>query len=214
MWKWSVFGLLIVMLLSGCQIHKSEVVPYGEEVETLPLSNEEPSFNDTEMVPQDDTNTEITLEQDEIAFMPTYLEIPAIRLQTSIELVKVLENGQMDVPKAFDRVGILAPWILPGEKGNAVISGHVDHRTGPAVFFNLKKLKAGDQILIKGQEGQKLTFVVQSVESFLTDEAPLERIFGDSDKSHLNLITCTGKYNRKTQDHTHRLVVFSELQAS
>ncbi|MED4750995.1 class F sortase [Brevibacillus choshinensis] len=143
--------------------------------------------------------------------IPKTLQIPAIQLSTLVEPVGVLQNGQMDVPKAFDRVGILAPWTRPGMKGNAVIAGHFDHYTGPAVFYNLRKLQPGDHIKVSDAAGKILTFQVNRVESFLADQAPIEKIFGDTDGSHLNLITCSGKFNKKKQEHARRLVVFSEL---
>ncbi|KMZ41144.1 MULTISPECIES: class F sortase [Bacillales] len=143
--------------------------------------------------------------------MPTLLHIPKLNLQARVEPVGVLPNGQMDVPKAFDRVGILSPWTKPGMKGNAVIAGHFDHYTGPAVFYHLKKLKPGDKIIVREAKGKTLTFQVRRVESFQTAEAPIDQIFGNAEHSHLNLITCSGKFNKKTQEHARRLVVFSEL---
>lgn len=143
--------------------------------------------------------------------MPKWLNIPAIHLETVVEPVGVLPNGQMDVPKAFDRVGILAPWTKPGMRGSAVIAGHFDHYTGPAVFYHLRKLQPGDHVLVRDESGKTLTFEVTKVESFPADQAPIEQIFGDSDQSQLNLITCAGRFNKKKQEHAKRLVVFSEL---
>ncbi|USG65286.1 sortase [Brevibacillus ruminantium] len=144
-------------------------------------------------------------------FQAAKIRIPAIRLQTAIEKVGVLANGQMGVPKSFDKVGILAPWTNPGELGSAVIAGHFDHYTGPAVFYRLRDLKAGDEIIVSDPKGSSLTFQVTRVESFKTSEAPVEEIFSQSKGAHLNLITCSGKYNRKTGEHEKRLVVFSKL---
>ncbi len=142
---------------------------------------------------------------------PKKLQIPAIHLSTLIEPVGVLQNGQMDVPKAFDRVGILAPWTKPGMKGSAVIAGHFDHYTGPAVFYNLRKLQPGDHIQVSDEAGKVLTFQVNRVESFPASEAPIDQIFEQKEGAHLNLITCSGKFNKKKQEHARRLVVFSEL---
>lgn len=143
--------------------------------------------------------------------VPTRLLIPAIALDAEVETVQVLSNGQMGVPGDPERVGILMPWTKAGEPGNAVISGHVDHLTGPAVFYDLKKLSPGDRVIVANRAGTELTFLVTSVETFKTEEAPLQRIFGATDSKHLNLITCTGRFNRKTQEHERRLVVFTEL---
>ncbi|GIP35067.1 class F sortase [Paenibacillus sp. J2TS4] len=143
--------------------------------------------------------------------MPVRLEIPAIQIDANVIPVPILPNGQMGVPKQFDQVGILSPWTLPGEQGSAAISGHFDHYTGPAIFYGLKKLKPGDLIILSDSLEKKLTFTVQSVEVFKTSEAPLDRIFNTADKSYLNLITCAGKFNKKTQEHAMRLVVFTQL---
>lgn len=143
--------------------------------------------------------------------MPHRLVIPAIKLDSLVEPVGVLPNGQMDVPKAFDRVGILSPWTKPGMAGNAVIAGHFDHYTGPAVFYKLRKLKPGDPIMVNDAQGKTLTFRVKKIESYPSGQAPIDSIFGPSPHAQLNLITCSGKFNRKTQEHANRLVVFSEL---
>jgi len=72
-------------------------------------------------------------------------------------------------------------------------------------------LKKGDPVLITNTDGQYLVFQVVSMESYLTKEAPLEQIFGDTDEARLNLITCTGKYNRETKEYEERLVVYTRL---
>ncbi|MNM64889.1 Sortase family protein [compost metagenome] len=145
------------------------------------------------------------------AFLPDRLIIPAIHVDTKLKPVTVLENGQVDVPRDTDIAGILYPGILPGQKGNVIIDGHVDSYTGPAVFFHLKKLLPGNDIILTGAGGWKLTYEVESVEVFKPAEAPLERIFGPSGNRRLNLITCTGRYSRKKKEHEHRLVIFAKL---
>ncbi len=144
--------------------------------------------------------------------MPTQLNIPAIKVSAKIEPVALLPDGQMDVPKDSNIAGILYPGILPGAKGNVIIDGHVDSYIGPAIFFKLKKLNHGDEIIVSNSDGRKLTYIVESVESFTTAEAPLERIFGKSTEARMNLITCTGRYSRKKQEHEKRLIVFTKLK--
>lgn len=124
--------------------------------------------------------------------LPKRITIPVIKLDALVEPVGVLENGQMDVPKNFDRVGILSPWTKPGMMGNAVIAGHFDHYTGPAVFYHIRKLKPGDQIFVSDEHHKKLTFRVKKVESYLASQAPIDTIFGDTQQAQLNLITSQG----------------------
>jgi sortase (surface protein transpeptidase) len=42
---------------------------------------------------------------------------------------------------------------MPGQLGPAVIAGHVDSRTGPAVFHRLRDLRPGDQIRVRDGAG-------------------------------------------------------------
>lgn len=62
------------------------------------------------------------------------------------------------------------------------------------------------------QTGEKLTYIVESVEIYTTAEAPMERIFGKSTEARMNLITCTGRYSRKKKEHEKRLIVFTKLK--
>ncbi|EIT84316.1 Peptidase C60 sortase A and B [Fictibacillus macauensis ZFHKF-1] len=147
----------------------------------------------------------------EQSIVPTKLSIPAIHVKASIEKVGVLDNGQLGVPSSEESVGWYKDGVKPGERGNAVIDGHVDSRDGPAVFFDLKKVTPGDTVMLNDQKGKVLTFVVRNVKSYVTDKAPLPLIFGESKGRHLNLITCTGVFNSEKRTHEKRLVVYTDL---
>lgn len=142
---------------------------------------------------------------------PTTLYIPAIDVETEIVPVGILENGEMGVPEDDTKVGWFEPGYQPGLRGNAVIAGHVDNKRGPAVFFYLKDLKKGDKIHVSNDNGVTLTFIVQKTESYKTEEAPIQEIFGKFPRPRLNLITCTGRFDRKLGGHEERLVVYTEL---
>jgi len=115
----------------------------------------------------------------------------------------------MGVPKGTDNVGYLSNGVLPGAVGNAVMDGHVDSYVGPAVFFPLRNLSKGDVVIVKDAKGKAIEFAVEAVETYKTADAPIARIFGPTNESRLNLITCTGKYSRKKREHLERLVVYA-----
>lgn len=142
---------------------------------------------------------------------PNKIIIPSLQVKAIVEPVGVLENGQMAVPKDTEQTGLLSPGYLPGELGNAVIDGHVDNYTGPAVFFYLKKLKPNDQVILKDKTGRQLTFLVESTEIVTPHQVSIDKVFGPSAEPRLNLITCTGKYSRKKQEHEARLIVYTKL---
>jgi LPXTG-site transpeptidase (sortase) family protein len=100
---------------------------------------------------------------------------------------------------------------VPGEAGTAIIAGHVDTATSPAVFAGLSQLKKGDRFHVTRADGRRATFVVDDAESFDKDDFPDERVYGDTPDAQVRLITCAGAYDRQARDYTENLVVFAHL---
>ncbi|MDB5076167.1 MAG: peptidase family protein, partial [Chloroflexi bacterium] len=94
---------------------------------------------------------------------------------------------------------------------SAVIAGHLDTATGPAVFLHLGNLHAGDLLYVTVADGSERAFKVTELANYQLDKAPLTRIFGASDAAHLNLITCSGDWLPQQHVYTKRLVVYSTL---
>lgn len=142
---------------------------------------------------------------------PRVLVIPKINVMAAVEEVGLDDEGKMDVPQDVFGVGWYNLGFKPGERGNAVIAGHLDSTTGPAVFYDLDLLETGDKLIVTNSAGRDLTFVVTGKASFAFDQFPLEEVFGANDKNRLNLITCGGIFDRSTKNYSQRLVVYSEL---
>ncbi|PPA70127.1 class F sortase [Jeotgalibacillus proteolyticus] len=142
---------------------------------------------------------------------PAAISIPALNIEAPIIEMGILDDGAMEVPENVDEVGWFKPGIKPGDVGNAVLAGHVDSYDGPAIFFELRSLEPGDEIIVTAEDGEALTFSVKALESYPTDGAPIKEIFGPSSSKGLNLITCTGSFNRETGQYPDRLVVYTEL---
>lgn len=142
---------------------------------------------------------------------PARIQIPSLDIDTGVIPVGLLDNGEMEVPEETDVTGWYDRGVQPGEVGNSVIAGHVDSKEGPAIFFYLKDIEAGEEIIVTDENGVELTFEVKKKESYPTDESPIEKIFGPSDKRNLNIITCTGSFDREQHLYPDRLVVYTEL---
>ncbi|WP_082232708.1 class F sortase [Halobacillus massiliensis] len=186
--------------------------------ELTPPSTEKPSDQplDKEFTVLNDKETLKKFQQknkEEGGLTPSQVKIPAIDVDAPIEKVGILENGQMGVPEGTETVGWFEPGTKPGQTGNAVLAGHVDSKKGPAVFFYLDQLAQGDEIIVTDEEGTELIYTVQRLESYPANDAPIDEIFGRTDKKNLNLITCTGTFNRQKGTHEERLVVYTELQS-
>jgi sortase (surface protein transpeptidase) len=148
---------------------------------------------------------------------PQRLIIPSIGVDALVEQVQVTEAHDLQVPQAqpFDDVGWYARGPKPGERGNATIDGHLDRSDGsPAVFWNLKKLQPGAQILVEDAAGHRYSFHVERVGRFSPYDAPPADIFGPSLSADLNLITCAGTWIPAQHQTNMRLVVYATLDQS
>ncbi|MGW3651579.1 class F sortase [Streptomyces sp. NPDC000878] len=144
---------------------------------------------------------------------PTRLLIPAIDVDAPFVGLDITESGQLEAPPADDvnLVGWQADGVSPGERGTAIIAGHVDTATSPAVFAELSELDKGDRFAVKRSDGRTAVFVVDSAETFEKDDFPDRRVYADTPQAQVRLITCAGDYDHKAKDYTENLVVFAHL---
>ncbi|MYS92020.1 MULTISPECIES: class F sortase [Streptomyces] len=144
---------------------------------------------------------------------PVRLYIPKISVNAPFTDLVIGRTGQLEPPPAHDTnlVGWYAKGVSPGEAGTAIIAGHVDTATSPAVFAGLSELKKGDRFHVARADGSRATFVVDDAESFDKDDFPSERVYGDTPDAQVRLITCSGPYDRQARDYTENLVVFAHL---
>jgi LPXTG-site transpeptidase (sortase) family protein len=122
-------------------------------------------------------------------------------------------SGQLEPPPAGDTnlVGWYAKGASPGEKGTAVIAGHVDTKTSAAVFANLNELQPGDRFTVERADGRDAEFVVDDKETFAKDAFPSDRVYADAERPEVRLITCAGEYDHEAKDYKDNLVVFAHL---
>ncbi|MEI7555290.1 class F sortase [Candidatus Chlorohelix sp.] len=140
------------------------------------------------------------------------LIIPKLGIDTPIEYVGVLPNGNMDVPANPNNVGWYKYGARPGEAGNAVIAGHRDwYNLGKVVFYNLGSLAPGDLIYVQSSLDKRQTFVVTGVSSVPAYGGASESVFGASATPNLNLITCIGDFDPASRSYNNRLIVNSRL---
>lgn len=117
----------------------------------------------------------------------------------------------MDVPDGPRDVGWFVGSPMPGDPGNAVLTGHLDWRTGETgVFWRLKELGPGDPIFIRN-ERSRLTFLVETTSIYPRDNAPIEQILGFAIGRVITIVTCEGQFIQAERDYTHRRVVRARL---
>lgn len=148
--------------------------------------------------------------QKETPGLPVRLKIPRINVDAAIQYVGLTSDGYMAVPSNSVDVGWYDIGPRPGEKGSAVIAGHLNNGNGAGVFTNLYKLKQGDNLYIEDSSGASTAFVVRESRDY--DPGHADEVFSRSDSAHLNLITCNGVWNRTQKSYNKRLVVFTDIK--
>ena len=150
-----------------------------------------------------------------VSSTPTQISIPSIGVAANIEFVGKKSDGSMDTPKDIKNVAWYALGSAPGEKGNAVMAGHVNNALSlPGVFENLSKMKIGDYITLTLKDGNKLVYAVNKINTYPTKDAPLQEIFSTTGPSQVVLITCDGDWIGTEHAFDKRLVVVARLISS
>jgi Sortase domain len=143
--------------------------------------------------------------------VPVRLVIPEIGVATRLVRLGLEPDGGMQVPADFADAGWFAGGPEPGQLGPAVIAGHVDSKTGPAVFYRLRELRPGQALLVERADGARLRFLVEQAHSYPKTGFPTAAVFGPVPSAALRLITCTGDFDRARGSYRDNLVVFARL---
>ncbi|MGI5285595.1 class F sortase [Nonomuraea polychroma] len=140
---------------------------------------------------------------------PVRLRIPAIGVSTKVILLRLDTKGRLVAPKQFDRVGWNKAGPEPGEQGVAVIAGHVDSATGPAVFYRLRQLRKGDRVHVDRADGTTVTFVVNRLARYPKNRIPDKEVYSSGKGTQLRLITCGGTFDRERRSYRDNVIVFA-----
>jgi sortase (surface protein transpeptidase) len=144
---------------------------------------------------------------------PVRLQIPAIGVSTPLVRLGRLPDGSIEVPRDWDTAGWYDRGPRPGQPGPAVILGHVDSRTGPAVFYRLRALRPRDTVRVSLADGRILVFRVQRVERYPKNEFPTEAVYFPTLDRELRLITCGGDFDYARGSYRDNIVVYATLAA-
>jgi hypothetical protein len=140
------------------------------------------------------------------------IRIPAIQVDAPVMPVGLDASGWVSAPPSEDPN--LAGWftggVSPGEKGTAVIVGHVDNREGPAVFYGLGSLRQGNRVEVRRLDGKTAVFETYGNEVFDKTHFPGERVYRSKGSPELRVITCGGGFSEE-HGYAGNVVVFARL---
>lgn len=203
--RWWVAAVALILIASGCLaagVSSRQDRLAGPEVSrppsTVGSAEPPPSIGAPPVVPRSS---------------PAALRIPAIGVAVPVSDLGLNLDGTVQVPTDFQKAGWFRLGPSPGEVGSAVILGHVDSYRGPAVFFRLRFLRAGDRVEVRLANGMTAHFVINTVATYLKSQFPALQVYGSHGYSALQLVTCGGEFDTRTRSYLSNVVVYSSLVA-
>jgi sortase (surface protein transpeptidase) len=143
-----------------------------------------------------------------IRSVPVSLRIPAIGVSSSLSSLGLNADKTVQVPTKFAEPGWYKLGPTPGQIGSAVILGHVDDKQGPAVFFKLRSLKAGDKVDVSLTNGAIAHFAVKSVSTYTKAQFPAAKVYASQGYAALQLVTCGGKFDKAIGHYESNVVAY------
>ena len=146
--------------------------------------------------------------------VPVRLEIARIGVSTGLQRLGRDQRGAVEVPSGphrWDTAGWYAAGTRPGDPGSAVILGHVDSRSGPAVFYRLRELRRGDLVEVARADGSTVRFTVQRVQEYPKARFPTADVYYPTLTPMLRLVTCGGAFDRNVRHYLDNVIVFATL---
>ncbi|MFE1336256.1 class F sortase [Streptomyces sp. NPDC058733] len=146
---------------------------------------------------------------------PQRIDIPDLGVQAPVVGRGLDAEGAID-PPPFDQAAVVG-WYTggaaPGAAGTALMVGHVDTETRPAVFYKLSSLKPGRTVRVVRADGRVAEFTVDDVEVVPRDHFDARRAYGPRlpGRAELRLITCGGTFDRATRSYTANVIVSAYL---
>ncbi len=141
---------------------------------------------------------------------PRYIRIPDLGLMARVKNLGIDSSGAVDAPGNINDAGWYNGSARPGgEYGSSLVLGHVSGWTAPGIFKKVDSLKPGSVIEIEKGSGERIQYMVKQTRSVKVDQIDMSEILtpDNPNEAELNLMTCSGKYNRETDTYEERLVI-------
>ncbi|MHC0432506.1 class F sortase [Streptomyces sp. O3] len=188
---------------------------WGREVTDLPDGYAAPATGDVAAVGRPPGVRLPAAREPLPAALPQRVDIPAMGVQAPVVRRGLDADGAVDPPPYAQAgvVGWYAAGVRPGAQGTALLVGHVDTETRPAVFYDLSTLRPGERIRVARSDGSLAEFTVEEVLVLPRDGFDARKAYGErqAGRAELRLITCGGTFDRARRSYTANVVVSAYL---
>lgn len=147
--------------------------------------------------------------------LPQRVDVPSIGIQAPVVSRGLDKDGAID-PPPYDSPGTVGWWgqgVQPGAAGTALMVGHVDTRSKPAVFYGLSSAKPGDKVRVVRADGSVAEFTIEDVRVYERAAFDAHKAYGPRvrGRAELRLVTCGGTYDKAAEQYTANVVVSAYL---
>ncbi|KUO20306.1 class F sortase [Streptomyces dysideae] len=147
--------------------------------------------------------------------LPQRLDIPGLGVQARVVARGLDRQGAVDAPPLGQAgvVGWYAAGVRPGAAGAALMVGHVDTETRPAVFYRISTMKPGETVRVIRDDGRVAEFTVDDVQVVNRDRFDARQAYGPREpgRAELRLITCGGTFDRASRSYQANVIVSAYL---
>jgi Sortase domain len=144
-----------------------------------------------------------------VAAAPVRIRIAAVGVDSALEQLGRAADGTIEVPSRPAVAGWFTEGPWPGQPGPAVILGHVDSRSGPAVFYRVGRLRAGAAVLVDRADGSTARFRVTSVSRVRKTRFPTAEVYSPTLQPSLRLVTCGGRIDPETGHYRDNVIAYA-----
>ncbi len=172
----------------------------------------EPVITYSTSTPDESKNKAVSYKWSGEADEPKTIRINKIGVEAYIQKSGIDQNQKVAVPTNVH----LASWFKdsqkPGQKGLAIISGHVSGSSADGIFKHLDSLQKNDEFEIQLGNGEIKRYEIFSVKKVKESESA-QLVFSQHPKitNQVNLVTCGGNYDHAVNQYEDRLIISGTL---
>ncbi|MFI5670280.1 class F sortase [Streptomyces sp. NPDC051704] len=149
------------------------------------------------------------------ASVPARVDVPSMGIRAPVVSRGLDAQGAIE-PPPYESPGTVGWWgggAKPGEAGAALLVGHVDTASKPAVFYGLSSAKPGDRVRVVRMDGSVAEFTIEDVRVYERARFDADRAYGPRirGRAELRLVTCGGTYDKAAGEYTANVVVSAYL---
>lgn len=165
----------------------------------------------TDAVPSEDEPPSNSSSYNVAPDLPRFFTIEKLGVHARVKRLGVSADNVLKAPANIFDVGWYDGSAKPGENGTIVLDGHVSGPTKHGVFYSIGSLKQGDKVQLERGDGKVFTYTVTGTQVYDYDKVDMPKVLTSSipGKAALNFMTCTGRFNVRTNSFEQRVVVFT-----